>query len=293
MRAHLDGSYNRGMRQLPRPMRVIAAVLAFALVHTSFSPEAWSQVVSVGAIGAPVGGSAAAAATNGATMSLTNGPAMTMPAAGLNASFGAPALTPSPALAPSFSAPSFSAPVVPFAAAGTSERAEPSVAQQAAVAALTASPMAAASKSDESKPALTPAVAPANNAEVRVESGPKTRTIAARTSALISGVATLGVAALPLDISHANDLAHGAAATLGYVSITAVPLLAAAPLSRHGAVGAASASRAAGALSALCLAATLAGPSHGLFQRIGLTVGDAWLVAVGVSIATGRLTRKT
>ena len=112
-------------------------------------------------------------------------------------------------------------------------------------------------------------------------------------SALISGVATLGVAALPLDISHAIDLAHGAAATLGYVSITAVPLLAAAPLSRHGAVGAASASRAAGALSALCLAATLAGPSHGLFQRIGLTVGDAWLVAVGVSIATGRLTRKT
>ena len=110
-------------------------------------------------------------------------------------------------------------------------------------------------------------------------------------SALISGIATLGVAALPLDISHAIDVAHGAAATLGYVSITAVPLLAAAPLSRRGAAGAASASRAAGVLSTLCLAATLAGPSHGLFQRIGLTVGDTWLAAVGVSIASGRLTR--
>ena len=108
-------------------------------------------------------------------------------------------------------------------------------------------------------------------------------------AAIVSGVATLGVAALPLDVSHSMDLAHGVAATLGYVSITAAPLLAARPLSKLGHRRARTCSWTAGAISAACLAATVAGPAHGLFQRMGLTVGDAWLIAAGLSIATGRL----
>ena len=32
----------------------------------------------------------------------------------------------------------------------------------------------------------------------------------------------------------------------------------------------------------LCLLATVAGPAHGLFQRLGLTIGDAWIVATAV-----------
>ena len=110
-------------------------------------------------------------------------------------------------------------------------------------------------------------------------------------AAIVSGVATLGVAALPLDVSHLIDLAHGAAATLGYVTITAVPLLAARPLAKLGHRRASWCSWVAGAVSTACLAATVAGPAHGLFQRTGLTVGDAWLVVTGLAIATGRVCR--
>lgn len=112
-------------------------------------------------------------------------------------------------------------------------------------------------------------------------------------AAVVSGLATLGVAALPLDVSDTVDLAHGASATLGYLSITALPLLAAAPLARAGAAVAAKASRVAGAASALCLAATLAGPAHGLFQRLGLLIGDAWIVVTATALLTGHLTART
>jgi len=34
----------------------------------------------------------------------------------------------------------------------------------------------------------------------------------------------------------------------------------------------------------VCLLATVAGPAHGLFQRLGLTIGDAWIVATAVAL---------
>lgn len=192
MRRNRCGSYNRGMRQPSRPVRAVASFLALALVHSAFAPEAWSQVVSVGAVSAPVGGSAAAAAaTNTSAVSFSGGSALTIPAAGLNASF-APALTPAPALAPSAAfAPS--AAVVPFAAAELGEHAERSAAQASAVSALSATPAAAASasKSDDAKPALTPAAVPAQSAEAPVAAGAKTRTIASRANAIIAGVRKL------------------------------------------------------------------------------------------------------
>ena len=103
-------------------------------------------------------------------------------------------------------------------------------------------------------------------------------------SAVGTGLATLGVAALPLDVSPAVDAAHGVAATAGYVTLAAVPLFAARPLARLGFRGAAAASAATGAASALCLAATVIGSRHGLFQRAGLTLGDAWVAATAVWI---------
>ena len=51
---------------------------------------------------------------------------------------------------------------------------------------------------------------------------------------------------------------------------------------------AAVASVATGAVAAACLAATVAGPAHGLFQRAGLTVVDVWLVLSASAMVLGR-----
>ncbi len=101
-------------------------------------------------------------------------------------------------------------------------------------------------------------------------------------AALGASVATFGVALFPLDHSGTVDLLHGAAAFSGYIALSALPLLAAPALARRGQHVGALASRLCGTVSALALAATLFGPAHGLFQRIGVTVGDAWIVAAAV-----------
>ena len=51
--------------------------------------------------------------------------------------------------------------------------------------------------------------------------------------AAMTGVATLAVAAAPLDHSDAIDTLHGACATFGYVTLAATPLLAARPLEQR------------------------------------------------------------
>jgi hypothetical protein len=93
------------------------------------------------------------------------------------------------------------------------------------------------------------------------------------TAALATSVATLGVAAFSLG-SPTRDAVHGVLATIGYVTVAALPLLAARSFSRGGRKGWARASVAVAAVSTACLAATTAGPLHGLFQRAGLTVAD-------------------
>jgi hypothetical protein len=103
-------------------------------------------------------------------------------------------------------------------------------------------------------------------------------------SAVATGLATLGVAAFPLDRSSTLDLVHGAFASVGYATLAGVPLLAARPLRDEGATRAATASVAVGVFSAACLLATLAGRRHGLFQRAGLTAGDVWIVASAVRL---------
>jgi hypothetical protein len=107
------------------------------------------------------------------------------------------------------------------------------------------------------------------------------------TTALATGLSTLGVAAFPLGVSSSLDLVHGAWATFGYVTLAATPLLAARPLADAGHRRAAVASVLTGVASALCLAGTVVGPAHGLLQRTGLGFGDAWLAAGAVWILSG------
>jgi hypothetical protein len=107
---------------------------------------------------------------------------------------------------------------------------------------------------------------------------------AASLSATVAGLATLAVAATPLDRSSSVDTWHAAAAGLGYVALAATPLLAARPLGRAGRSRLARAGIAAGTVSGVLLAtSTVAGPT-GLLQRTGLGVVDAWLVAMSASM---------
>jgi 4-hydroxybenzoate polyprenyltransferase len=103
-------------------------------------------------------------------------------------------------------------------------------------------------------------------------------------AAAISGFATLGVAAFPLHVSVAFDRLHGTFATLGYIALASVPLFAARALSHQGRRNAAIVSVAVSAVSVLCLAATPIADANGLFQRLGLTVVDAWLCATAVGL---------
>ena len=109
-------------------------------------------------------------------------------------------------------------------------------------------------------------------------------------TAFATGVATLGVAAVPLG-APTRDTVHGWFAATGYVTLAATPLLASLRFARAGRRGWASASRVAGVASGACLLATIAGPAHGLFQRLGLGIGDVWIVATAIEmIRTGALT---
>lgn len=101
-------------------------------------------------------------------------------------------------------------------------------------------------------------------------------------SATATGVATLGVAAAPLEYSPAIDLAHNIAAGIGYVSLAITPWLAYRPLRKRGAQRLAIAGLVAGGISALCLAASVGANADGLFQRAGLTSTDLWLMASAV-----------
>lgn len=104
-------------------------------------------------------------------------------------------------------------------------------------------------------------------------------------AAATSAIATLGVAASPLDRSAALDTAHGVFAGIGYVALAATPLLAIAPLRRAGRSSWARAATGATAVAATCLALTLTGARQGLFQRIGLGAGDLWIMATAVALA--------
>ncbi len=103
-------------------------------------------------------------------------------------------------------------------------------------------------------------------------------------AASATGLATLAVAATPLDRSELVDRLHGLFATTGYVTLAATPLLAAPALLAMGHRRLAVSGIAAGATSAIALALTATGLPTGLFQRLGLTVTDAWIIAAALTL---------
>lgn len=107
------------------------------------------------------------------------------------------------------------------------------------------------------------------------------RTLGGRSWMLVAGtgVSTLAVAATPLDRSDLVDRLHEIAAGTGYLTLAAVPLAARAALSHLGFARYAAVGTALSCVSIASLATSLAVEQTGLFQRIGLTVIDLWLVA--------------
>nr|WHW29176.1 putative DUF998 domain-containing protein [uncultured bacterium] len=104
----------------------------------------------------------------------------------------------------------------------------------------------------------------------------------------ITGLATLGVAATPLDWSDGVDRLHGVFAGLGYVTLALTPMLAATTLFRSGRTWLAGAGCAAGLVSTVALGLTLTDLPTGLVQRIGLTATDAWIIALAVMMLSER-----
>jgi hypothetical protein len=99
----------------------------------------------------------------------------------------------------------------------------------------------------------------------------------AAATAAVTAAATFGVAALPLE-SSVGGAPHAAAAGVAYATLAATPVLAGRSLAAEGHRGAATASVLTGLLCGSALLASAAAPSGtGLWQRLGLTVGHAWI----------------
>jgi hypothetical protein len=96
--------------------------------------------------------------------------------------------------------------------------------------------------------------------------------------AVANGATALAVAALPL--AGSVDTAHGVVATLGYLTLAAIPVVAA----RGVRPAWAGLSVAVGALSGACLLASALVDRAGLFQRIGLTTTHLWIVISSLSL---------
>jgi len=106
-------------------------------------------------------------------------------------------------------------------------------------------------------------------------------------TATATGLASLAVAAAPLDRSDTVDRLHGIFAGIGYLTLAATPFLAAPPLLAMGHRHLARSGIAAGITSVIALVLTTTGLPTGLFQRVGLTVSDAWIVATALAIRRG------
>jgi hypothetical membrane protein len=97
-----------------------------------------------------------------------------------------------------------------------------------------------------------------------------------------TGVAVLGVGAFPLG-TPTSDAVHGLCASVGYVCLAVVPLAVSLPVKAQGHTRALWLSVVAGVVTGGFLIATvMVGPAHGLTQRIGLTVGDTWVLISAV-----------
>ncbi len=100
----------------------------------------------------------------------------------------------------------------------------------------------------------------------------------------LNALLVLGVLLTPDGLSSNADFLHGGFAILTYLTLSLVGPLAALALRRRGLIGWAIASLAVGAITSMSLWISLGETNSGLFQRIGLTTTDLWLMAVGVAV---------
>lgn len=111
----------------------------------------------------------------------------------------------------------------------------------------------------------------------------RSRSPGAARAATITAAATLGIAALPLG-GLGGDGPHATAAGLAYAALAATPLLAGRAALARGDRRAAAVSIATGLTVAAALTASIVWPHQtGLAQRLGLTIGDAWIIASAVT----------
>jgi hypothetical membrane protein len=102
--------------------------------------------------------------------------------------------------------------------------------------------------------------------------------------ATLTGLSTLGVAAFPLGTPTSGKL-HGLFAVVTYASLVGVPV--AWTVTEHRRHGSALSKLSIGTAiaSATALAISLSnGRGHGIAQRTGLTIGDAWVVASALAL---------
>jgi hypothetical protein len=95
--------------------------------------------------------------------------------------------------------------------------------------------------------------------------------------AAANALATVGVAALPLE-GFGGSAGHAIAAGSGYATLAAMP-----------AISGLRGGKVLSAAIALALGVSVAGTERtGMFQRAGLTLGDAWIVATALWMVRGR-----
>ena len=98
-------------------------------------------------------------------------------------------------------------------------------------------------------------------------------------AAATTAVATMGIALTPLG-SPLGGAPHAAFAGVAYASLAAAPLLARRHLHARGEARRANAATVAGLITGGALLASATSPeATGLLQRLGLTVGDLWIMA--------------
>ncbi len=107
-------------------------------------------------------------------------------------------------------------------------------------------------------------------------------------AAIVTGVATLGVAATPLDTSSIVDQLHGIAAVIGYVSLVALPVSLIPTLRRLRLTRLAYIAPHTSIIATLALLFSMDASTNGLWQRIGLTIVDVWLILVSAALLTAR-----
>lgn len=112
--------------------------------------------------------------------------------------------------------------------------------------------------------------------------------VPASLAAATTAGAAAGLAALPLE-STLGGAPHAACAGVAYASLAAVPVLGGRMLARRGQHAAAALSVAAGVASGVALLASATAPNGtGLLQRVGLTIGDVWIMISAAVLAWPR-----